>query len=408
MLDGGKSGLDVLFDESIEDAIRGRVIQGTIRRIHLTSGYAHTLTSIISSLTPNGEGSQGENIESIIWQSRESTPVDISNFFALSRLLKLRLLALSGNFRISSWDRLASQTTLLVALLLTVKRPSPSPTTSQLLSILASNLNLERLTLSDAAIPNDTDRSTFQVPLRNLKVLTLAGELRHLFWLLHRLILPDALDEVALTGFKSTLDDVLQTLTPYMQDYFQRDTRFQNPLRISSSFSAAFASISVSVCTQTTAPAQKPPRAMFAIVPATLPPPVVRKQLFINLIAPLPRERIVSFEDRIGGKLPEELFFMMPNIETLRIYGVKLSERFLQPNPDGPYANTKLLPSLRSLLLKRVIRVNDDDLDHLKTYLAHQTSDNQTISLRLTGYSLYLHPKAVDEIEGLVEMFTYK
>jgi len=408
VLDGGGPDPGISFDESLKDAVRTRVIQGTIRRVHLTSNYGRNLTPIISSLTPNGEGSQNENIESIVWRNWGSTSVDVSDFFARSRLSKLRLLDLSGRLRISSWDRLASQATLLTALSLKVyKGPSPTPTTPRLLSILASNPNLQQLNLSGAAIPNDADGTTFQVPLHSLKVLALAGELRRLFGLLHRLILPDTLDEVSLTGFESTADDISQTLAPYMRDYFRRDARFQNTLRISSSFSATFISIMVTVCTQTGVPAQRLPRAMFAVVSVTLPPRDVREQLSINLIAPLPRERIVSFEDRSGEKLPEVLFFMMPNIKTLCIHDVKLSKGFLQPNPDGPRSNTKLLPSLRSLSLERVIRVNDGDLGHLTTYLAHQTSENQPISLRLTGYSRYLHPKTVDEIEGLVETFTY-
>ena len=243
------------------------------------------------------------------------------------------------------------------------------------------------------------------MPLRNLKTLSLEGEFRHLFGLLRQLILPEALDEVYLSGLKSTVHDVPQTLAPYMRDYFRRDTRFRNRLEISPSFSTHSILVSVDVvCTQTTAPVQKQPRVTFGVILAS-PPPDVLKRFFIDFITPLPREHIVSLKDRRNKKLPEELFFMMPNIETLRIHCVRLSEGFLRPNPDGLHANAKLLPSLRSLSLEGV-NLNDNNLGHLTKYLAHRTSDNQTISLEVRGYSRYSRQKVANEVKGLVEEFT--
>ena len=40
----------------------------------------------------------------------------------------------------------------------------------------------------------------------------------------------------------------------------------------------------------------------------------------------------------LGVELPEELFSMMPSIETICLFGATLSEGFLQPNPDGARA----------------------------------------------------------------------
>lgn len=101
-----------------------------------------------------------------------------------------------------------------------------------------------------------------------------------------------------------------------------------------------------------------------------------------------------------------ELLVTMPNIETLWITDVNLSKGFLQPNPDGPHHNTKLFPSLRRLHLENVYP-DDVDWDHLKTYLVHQTSGNQAISLRVSGSSPSMRPEVVNEINGLVEEFAY-
>ena len=98
---------------------------------------------------------------------------------------------------------------------------------------------------------------------------------------------------------------------------------------------------------------------------------------------------------------------MMPNIEVLRISDMELSEGFLRPNPDGPHANQKLFPSLRSLRLEDVLFLDDDDWGYLMTYLAHQTSDNQVISVEVIGDFQYVCPEAVDKIKGQVREFTY-
>jgi len=407
VLEKGECDPGPSFDGSLQEAVRTRVTQGTIRRVHLTSKYDHK--DIISSLTPNGEGSQNEKVESTLWRNEESTSVDVSGFFARSRLSKLRLLGLHGRFQNSSWDLLAPQTTLITVLSLTVYEPSSTPTTPQLLSILASNPNLQQLTLSHAAIPNDADGSTFQVSMRNLKVLTLAAEFRHFFGLLRRLILPEALDEASLTGFKSTAYDVSQRLAPYMQNYFRRDARFQDRLEVSPTLSHKTISVSVAaICTQTT-PVRKPPQVTFTAGLEDFIPPDVLEQSLINFITPLPREHVVAFkfEEKNEQKLPKELFLMMPNIEMLHLSRVELSEWFLLPNLDGPNACVDLLPSLRSLVLDRV-SLNDVNLDHLVRYLTYETFGGQTISLKVKGYSQdpWMHQKVEGKIKNLVDKLT--
>jgi len=392
------------FDEPLRDALRSRVAQDTIRRVHLMSYNEGALTSIISSLSPKDGGGQNENIESIIWQNEGLGPVDTSNFFSRSRLSRLRLLDLCGSFYISSWDCLVSRTTILTALSLEISEslPSPTPTTSQLLSILTSNPNLRELRLSDAALPNDADQSTSKVSLRNLKMLSLTGEFYRIFELLHRLILPQALDEIHLSGSNPTVEDISQTLAPYMRDYFRHDTRFQNPLEVSSSSSFGF----ISVCVRYAQVTEWGPQVSLTVDLGHVPPPGVVEQSLINLIAPVPREPVVSFTADLDMKLPEELLLAMSNIKSLSIHGVGLSKGFLQPDPEGPHAGTKLLPSLQSLSLENITS-NDGDWGHLTTYLAHQTSNGQIISLEMSDNPPYIHPSVMDEIKDLVGKFIY-
>ena len=95
---------------------------------------------------------------------------------------------------------------------------------------------------------------------------------------------------------------------------------------------------------------------------------------------------------------------MMPNIETLRVSGVELSKGFLRPSPDGPRANAKLLPSLRSLHLANVT-LNNGDWGHLMTYLTHQISDGQLISLKIIGEFPHLCTEVAKEVKDLVGEF---
>ena len=399
-------GPHVPFDECLQDAVRRRVVQNTIRQVHLSPSDldSGTIASIISSLTPDDEGAQNENIESITWDYIGSTFLDISNFLARSHLSRLRWLSLNGSLQISSWTFLTLRTTLLTALELGAFG-SPTLTTSQLVSILTSNPNLRQLMLSGVVLPNDADESTYQVPLRHLEMLCLRGVLRRIFGLLHRLVLPEMLDSINLVGSDFTVDEVSELLIPYMRDYFRRDPRFQDRLEIGSDWGSWCVAIMVNPTNaQATTITRKSPSAdIVLVIPGLLPD--ASEQLFTNLVAVTPHEHIVSIGISIGIiKLSEELCLMMPNVETLTLHNVKLAEGFLQPNPDGPNANTKLLPSLQLLRLKGVTLENDD-WSPLTAYLTHQTSGGQAISLALHHPFPPLCPEVVEEVEALVKKF---
>ena len=74
VLDGGRCIPDVPFDESLQDAVSDRVMQDTIRQVYLTSNESDTLASIISALTPDGEDTQNDDIESIVWRTTVIPP----------------------------------------------------------------------------------------------------------------------------------------------------------------------------------------------------------------------------------------------------------------------------------------------------------------------------------------------
>ena len=67
--DGDDCDPHALFNGSLQDGeVRIGVMRDTIRQVHLASDEDATLSSIISSLTPNDKSAQNENIESIVWR----------------------------------------------------------------------------------------------------------------------------------------------------------------------------------------------------------------------------------------------------------------------------------------------------------------------------------------------------
>jgi hypothetical protein len=104
-------------------------------------------------------------------------------------------------------------------------------------------------------------------------------------------------------------------------------------------------------------------------------------------------------------KMGEEQFSAMPNIETLWLRNANVGPGFLQSNPYGPRANTKLLPSLRPLHLENAT----GGWRSLMTSLKHQTSNNQAILFELLGNCHRVPPKVVQEIvRGLVRKFVHE
>ena len=76
----------------------------------------------------------------------------------------------------------------------------------------------------------------------------------------------------------------------------------------------------------------------------------------------------------------------------------------LKPVLNGdPVGTSSVLFSLHLDDLKS----DDSNWGHLIAYLAHQTSGGQMISLEVIGDSPCVPPEVVNEVEGLVEEFTY-
>ena len=390
----------------LRDSLKGLSAQNKIRQIHLTGDNFDLLTCILSSLSPNAEGIQEKFVESIVLSTR--TLPELSNFFARSRLPKLRYLHIEGVIQTPLWDHLAPQTTRLTTLSLQLTEPSLHPTPSQLLSILTSNPNLQELELHDAALPDEVGGSGLRVPLPHLRSIDLWGEFHRVFGLLHQLELPVTLDRISLRMGDSTMDDILQTLMPYMRNHFQRDIRFQDRLEIHIS-EPLDQRIGIDVGHIGDNPERMfwservSPFVGFSM--SITGPHQATDKLCIDLMALIPQAHVVSFKTFHSIQVPEEVLVAMPNIETLWLYGLTLPDGFPLPNPNGPYADAKLLPSLRHLCLTDVC-ADETGWEPLTRFLARQTSDGQSIEFRLSGDSSRMPRGVAKEIRDLVGVFS--
>jgi hypothetical protein len=394
------------FDEALRDAIRDRATRDAIRKVHLRSNDTELLTTIISSLIPGGEDVRPSSIESIVLSD-----ADVSDLFGRHRFPKLRNLRLSGRFGVSSWDHLKSTTTALADLSLDFSGITPSsavPTTPQIFSLLASNPNLRSLTLSEPPTDDDGGGGP-RLPLRHLERISLDGTLQQVFPILHRLEFSERMDDGEITLFQCTPQEVLEVIGPYIRDYLRRDARFRDRLGMFVSSAARRISFHASVVGigyngPNRLPEYGPPYGRFEAMLSQRIPREEQRKLYADVLALLPRESIVSFKTNLS--VTDEIAVAMPKLETLHLSPSMVSEGFLLPDPNGPNADKKLLPSLRRLYLEDAA-ARGDNWDPLVTYLAHQTSGGQTVSLEIFGDGVHVCSEVIKRIEGLVEDLSY-
>jgi len=400
------------FDETLRGTLRDRAARDVIRKVHLTSYDTDLLAAIISSLIPEGEDVRPSSIESIVLSA-----VDISDLFTRYRFPKLHNLHLSRGFRISSWDHLKSATATLTHLSLSdvetsPRSPLPSavPTTLQILSLLTSNPNLRSLTLRALQINDGGGGSPrLQVSLRHLEHISLEGHFHHLFPILQRLEFPERMDRGEITLENCTAQEVLEVIGSYVPDCLRRDARFRDRLAISLRLNTRSVSLWASVagvthCGPNTLPRDGSPYRRFEGRLSRMTPFDARK-LCIDILALLPQQIIIDFDTDLS--VTEEVIVAMPNLEALYLVQPVVSYGFLMPAPNGPNPRKKLLPSLRRLYLERA-RPVDDDWDPLVTYLDHQTSGDQAVSLDLLGEGVHVCSEAIEDMEDLVEELVYE
>jgi len=381
------------LDGLLQDALRDRAARDSIRSLQLRAHMSFILASVLSPLTPDDEDVRCSSTELIHLER-----VDVSKFFARYRFPKLWSLHLSG-VKISSWELLGLHTTALTTLYIANHHSVRVPTTSQLLSILASNPRLQSITLTNAILPDDEDGST-RVPLHQLKVLSLADDIHPTLWLLCRLDHPETMDKITLDLDSCTVEDITGTLGPYVQEHLRRDEKSRDRLGLFVKSLDDIISIQAS--------AEGPTGGVtFATFTATLLeelPSRVRDELCTDFVAHTPGGRVVYFGGDLSMDALRGIVPAMPKIEELHLVSLSLSEGFMQL--AGPLANTKPFSSLRRLRLDGVI-LSRDGWGPLLPLLEQQASGGQPISLTITNAYTHICRDVVRDIESLVEQFIF-
>ena len=385
------------------DVLGNRVAQDTIRCVHLIARDWY-LDSLIALLTTDRGEPQSKSIESFILRNESFPPTTATDFFAHHRFPKLRRLELT-NCTISSWDHLISQTSVLTTLELGIAWPSPTPTTPQLLSILSSNPNLQKVGLTGYAFPDDDGgESSVRVQLRHLRELRLEGCLRDVIMLLDNLDHPKNMDNLSLTLHDSDITDISQTVGPYLRDHFQRRDRPQNGPNLHISFGdrpGPWAGDAMGI--HISAPEGGRIIAFFAIT-AVLRGTHHRtaiERAALDLITYAPLEEAVYFHTYSIPIVMEDVHTRFPNLRKLLFDAVPLRAVFPDPNL---ITGGEVLPSLEHISLERVV-VDGGDWSPLVTFLARRVSSvNRLNTLTIDG-SRYMCPEWMESIRDMVRQF---
>ncbi|KAF9646760.1 hypothetical protein BDM02DRAFT_3118158 [Thelephora ganbajun] len=400
---------DSYLDTTLCDVLRDRATRDTIRRVHLKANDPELLNAIISSITATCEEVRSSSVESfILWKWEEdgssSALVDTSNFFAHYCFPKLQQLELLGRM-IPPWNHLTSRTAVLTTLHLNLKHPTPTPTTSQLLSILASNPALWTVVLAYRAIPDDSgDNPSSQIQLHHLKKLRLKGGLRHVIGLLHRLDYPRIMDDFVITIYDCAIADISQSIGPCLRDYLQRRGRSQSGLGLSVSFCSSIVlrvgdvgGIDFSAL----APARMKSFANVNINMGQVLPRDVMEKLTFDLIAHAPQEDVVHFKTHGQPIAMEDVSAQFPNLKRLHFEETSLPAIFPISNLDR---DGDIFPSLQHVFLDSVV-VKDENWSPLTTFLARRSSSGNLLhSLWITRYCS-MRPEVLRSIRSMVREF---
>ena len=402
VLDGDECK-DSHLNATLCNILRDRATRDTIRRAHLRAKDPVLLSSIVTQLTANREELQSDIMESFILRNWGDTLVDVSDFFVHRRFPKLRRLHLY-NCTISSpsWDHL-SRTSVLTTLFLNLLSPSPTPTTSQLFSILSSNPTLRKVVLTEHAIPDDDGGgSSFRVQLHHLKELRLEGDLRHIIRLLHQLDYPGNMEDLTLGLHGCDDTDISQTIGPHLRDYLQHHDRPRNGLNlfVTSQYSENDAwEITLYAGNAEGIDLSTPERAdtfvTITVRPNDSPDGEELERMTLDLIAYVPREEVFYFRVLDTLVNVEDTSAQFPNVRAPALDTILLYAPFPSPNP---VEDVVTFPLLEHVLLEGIY---DDNWSPLVDFLARRASlGNRLDTLVIRGSHVCL--EVAESIRGMV------
>ena len=388
------------FDITLCNALRDHAARDATRRVHLWSEDVVVLNSIISPLTSAGKGVRHNSVESFVLSNNDNTPVDVSDFFTHYRFPKLQRLILH-NCSITSWDLLTSRTTVLTSLTLRLSHPSPTPTTSQLFSILASNPSLQALSLLEYAVPTDSGaESSYRVSLHHLKELELVGGSRHVIGLLHQLDHPGNVN-LDITLYNRTVADTPRMVGLYLRDYLQHRDKSPNGLGLSVSRSKRRITLRVGDMGRIDPSTPVWRRIVPFISIALALDQTLLEKVFLDLVPYTPQDEVVYLCSWDEPATMEDMSTRFPKFRALHSCSIPLHTVFPGSALDG---DGEISTSLQHIFLEQPVVVGGN-WSPLTTLLARRASSgNRLESLRLE-LSPHMCLEAEEHIKSMVREF---
>ena len=367
------------LDECLRKSLQDRAARDTIRRIHLVAFGSEILDSIISPLTGCKE-IRSSSVESVIirrWGGLAS--VDVSDFFAYYLFPKLQRLKLES-CTISSWDFITSNTCDLTTLDLAIIDPSPKITSPQILSMLRSSPSLRKIALYACSVPDDGGGKTSPVPLAHLKELTLSGRLRDVFALLRQLNYPISMNSLVLHFQELTINDISETIGPFLRDHFRHRQKSQSGLGL---YVSSEDVIEFRVRDVGGTDFSAPELLLMAILVRVtiylnpMPPADVLEGALLDLIAHIPREEVVYFHTYNSPMSTESMSTQLPYLRAICFEETPLGAAF----PESTLDRDQIFPHLQRVTLKEISIELSNGWAPLIAFLDHLESSGNKLDI---------------------------
>ena len=400
---------DVLpsVDNTLFNILQDRANQDAIRRIHLKAVDSEFLNFIIPSITVNwADVPRPSSVESFILHNEGGGLVDITYFFSYSHFPRLQCLKLF-DCRISSWDHIPSRITTLTTLDLHLVSLEPIPTTSQVLSILASNPTLLEVSISGFVAPGgDGENLPPRVSLHHLKQLELDGNPQGVFEFLDRFDHPGRMDRLGIALGPCVIEDVSHLIGPYLRDYLRHRGGSESGLGLCLSLPYPSRAVlqlgdvgGITFC----APALAGVNWFMEVIVEV--DTGYYADLWENVALPLithtPQEEIVYFKVCGRNVDMEDIPTQLPNLKGLHFEGAPFSTAFPESILD---VGGVIFPSLRCILLDRVA-MGDGDWALLATFLGRRASSGYRLHTLMLVGAYQINPMVRFSLEGSVQEF---
>ena len=401
--------LDLVLDDLQGDSpdilvwksLRERASRDTIRVVHFRCMDWRLMSLVLFPLTPKRREIRHSSVESIILRNLDDTPVHASRFFAYNRFPKLQRLDIS-NCMIVSWDLLASHTTALTKLTLDLSHLSPTPTTSQLFSILTSNPTLKKVALTGCWVPDDGDKNPSpRVTLGYLEELKLVGRPHDVIKFLHRLDLPKRMENLDIILDYTTVKDISGTVGPYLRGYLRRRGRPEHGLGM---YISSDSRVALHVGdTNSIDPSTMVSKRVVPFIAITINTPFgdLPERIILSLLSHTPREEIVYLQTNGNPTAMENIYSRFPNLRALHSKRVPLSAMFPKPTKDG---DRRVPPLLRHIFFERLV-ADDGNWTPLTAFVSRRARSGRRLDLLEIVRSSRMRQEVAEDIGTMVRVF---